>query len=471
MQLGNSLSEFYEKNGYSCPICNDVYDLKEQDKKPVLLSCAQHSICLECIRQHGAQMRTCPVCRANIVYTPNPMPNSLLLNMMEMAKNMFETMKKAQGETHSNAPAPKPAPMEISRPPMPVPEKFELVTFTKERWNHVSVCDQILNIMPTVVQAMGWNNDAKELQKDFDPMSKQWVLFLENGVAKGFSWLKPMGSGHFEIHWTGITERSQETYYKFWKLLFNKVKAERRVADKDDWRNYSLTCYFNYDNPEELKQFERIQAQLKPFNVRINHTGIERNWGKEILSLQIKFQAFCFQRPGHEIRDLPKDENLSIAQDVSFEDKLKPQIDDLLDNSQGKLGFVFNMMYPNASSRQSWNPQLGRYETSPEYLELESIKNRFRANPETFFVYKLDGRVRGFIDFTVQGSAISVRNCRLLPDAQKFAGHFVEQFCKWAMAKESESIKAGVSATHIAWPNLNSYIRPIQDAISANADF
>jgi hypothetical protein len=329
----------------------------------------------------------------------------------------------------------------VAKPePMQIPANFKSLQWCDLLWNFKDVNSEMLSILHSVVRAMNWSADAGELQKDFNANSKEWLLFydLATKVSKGMVWLKTVSYGQYEMHWCGVTECTQQNYLEVFKQLLAMVEAKKLPSD-NGWKILSLTAYFNYDN--ELKLLEWVTKLLVSLDMRFEIVYLHKHWGT-----QAKVTAYPIPKPGHPQLPLSMDNTKILEQDLPFHESIKPQLEQCL-NVAG-LNAIFRLMSMDA--------------INPEYQVIQ-LKNEFIESPQNFFVYTVEEKVKGFIQFERKVGNIVVKNCKLLADTYKFADHFIQQFLEWAT--KSPSYAKNVGAKEVNFVCKNSLPPALQDAI------
>lgn len=441
--LKRSLTEMYSEEGFVCPLCTEVFDQEDPKRKPIMLTCAQHNICRECFDEYKPKnLNTCPECR-NIIVLNLPIVNSTVISAMDTAKKLFLRLNAAKTQS---APEQAAAPKLIPQvQPTLVPKDFETMTFCEYKWDSRNVSKEIEQIIPAVVKAMNWQAEEAELRSKFNSKKDEWILFLDTATntPKGFTCLENPRDCEFVIHWTGITEQNQELYIDFYKHILRHVESKRRNTP-NDWRDVSLSIILSSVNEHEF--YRRIAGLLLARNMHFDSYRIVKNWG-----VQRKLTVYPCEGPYNQPKnELRLDETKELAFNVPYPNSIRNVMNRVLANDVHNLTAIFKLMTVN--------------ERYPESA-IERLQSKFMMSPEDYFVYVIDEKAAGFIQFTRESlEQLSVVNCRLLPHQQQYANHFLEQFMHWALSKES--MGKGLSAKQVRFSNFEDCPPVIQKAIN-----
>lgn len=427
--ISNSFADYLEEKGYLCPVCYENFEInppdlikvpKQFNKQPTQLSCQQHNICIACFEAHRNNFKLCPVCRAPLTFSASdPKPNSQVISAIEAVKNLWEQLNPSVGNdnslyTVSKKPALKPFNMEINQL---LPQSFECLSLAEAHWQHKNVGDEIAALLPSIVEGMQWKEVAQELLKDFQTTAKQWVLLVNqiNQESLGIACLKSDNHMQWESHWTGVKENNLELYLELYKHLLAAVEKRKR-NDGSDWRNLSLTTFFNYDTEE--KWFNHILSALQAHNIRYEIVYLHRKFPNNFELHQAKLTTFPCKKEGHIQKPLILDNQKRLESDMPFEEYAKPVVTLYLE----KLGL--NLLFRFWASEVP-NQEAASYE----------IKQAFLKEPQNFFVYTIQGRAKGFMWFRRNNGNLEITSCKLLADSHKYADHFIQNFIVWATTK------------------------------------
>lgn len=429
----NGLTDFLEKNGYSCPMCLDNFettapDLKkypdQPNRQPTQLSCRQHNLCIACFEEHRNQIKTCPMCKEPLTFTASkPMPNSQVISGIDAVKNLWQQLnsnvgkdKDAEGPVAKKPALVKPVGMEIDQQ---IPEHYECVTFAEAQLNHKNVGEEIATLLPSIVNGMKWQDVANELQNDYYSSPKNWVLFTDSQKQEsiGIACLKTINNMQWESHWAGVKENKVDLYLELYKQMLSYVEGKKN-NNSMDWRNISLTSYFNYDTEE--KWFAYIIQVLQQHNIRYEITYQHRKFPNNFELHQAKLTTYPCKKDGHLQTPLALDKQKGLARDTSFDDLAKTELNRCMETCGLKTLAIY------------WAK-----DAAPNNVEsaARDLKDAFYRESQNFFIYMIDGQAKGFIRFVRKNGHLDVISCKLLGDSFKFADHFMKQFLDWATTK------------------------------------
>lgn len=388
MNVEQSLQEILDQN-YSCAICLENYNEK---RKPIL-TCNLHDVCMECFKQINNNL--CPTCKQPWLGS-KVVVNSQKQSSLDLVKKIWEQKNSQQASC--------PQPLKEEAKPL-IPEQFGFFTLCEMVWQYKHFEDQFQAALPYVLDVMQWRPLVREL---LTSSSKNWFLLTDsrNQSVKGFVQLMNKGEGHFEAHWGGVTEQIPELYLELYKRLLATVLHNSPI----NWQETSLTLIFNYDTEE--KWLKLILKFLLDSNIRYDLLHIHRNWGT-----QSKLIAYPCCKPGHEQKMIESDPGIVLEGNVPFEQWILPRIKSYLENPE------LNQLFRIA----------GRNEEN-----FNLIKRTFATNPQNFFIYMIEGKPAGFIEFDrYNGELLWIQQCALFPDCYKYKQHFISQFKEWATTKPS----------------------------------
>lgn len=447
-------NEFFEREGYTCTACLDPFSFSVKEKKPVQLCAKQHSYCLACFEDYRRKITSCPECRGPLTFAAGPaVPDRIQVDLMEKLWKAEERVRAATSAGSVPAAASSSAASAAASPAganpagkvqrveqSPVPERFECHSLCETVWQFRSISEDIETALPTIVDVMRWQGEIQELRGEYQKDPMQWFLFFDprDRTTKGIAQLK-FANNRWEAHWSGITENNPALYVELYKYLLLSVENTQKRNDGNDWKNVSLTNYFNYDT--ERRWFDNVEDMLRQHHIYYDKVRLYKNWGT-----QIQLTAYPCCKPGHEQRRVELDPNKVLKRDEPFETWITPQVTQYFENL--KLNTLFRLLALDSANAEHAANQ---------------TKIAFSREPQNFFVYTIDGQAKGYMHFLRQDGNLSVQSCKLSRDCLKYADHFIQKFVEWAKTKPIYS--AGVSAKEVAFPCRDSAPVAIRDAI------
>ncbi len=413
--------EFLISQDLCCVICAEPYSVSKRDKMPTQLTCSQHSICIQCLVESGQGWNACPFCRRAITVSLTPEPNSELISSIDRVTvlwNQIEALKTSSSttsstETVSSSAASSSQVVEPLR--MAVPNMFHCASLCEGVLQYKDVGHEIETILPHVLETMGWGGEKKELVTEFLAKPQEWVVFTSQSdqQTKGFACLRSVSNGKWEAHWSGAIENDPSLYLEMYKSLLITVRATGSNS-QNDWKDISLTSFFNYDT--EYRWLNGVQQMLVSHQLRYELQYLHRNWGT-----QVKITVYPYNKPGHPHQSMPIESTMNLERSVEstmLDTWIKHYLEDY------GLNALFRQSIPHGSSKE-------RLEEIANYRKMQ-----FQNMPQNFFVYLIDGRAQGFVQFNrVTGEALEVAMCGLSLDNVKYADHFIQQFIEWATTK------------------------------------
>ncbi len=447
-----TLSDYLEDQGYACCICQDTYDTNDRNKKPTLLSCEQHNICIACFEANVNTLKTCPECRAPLTFKGGPiLPNTSLVKAMESVAQLWNQMHALK----NNAPMPAAVPaMPIERPKPQVPNIFSSLSLCNKFYQFKSSEDEIAAALPSVIQAMGWHDVAKELESEFQKDIQSWFRMVENDdnqSINGVVQLCKVSNHIWEMHWAGVTKDNIELYLDFYKHILFFIKRVDGFSSIDcNWKTASISTNFNY--LKEEKWLNAVLGFLNSTKIRYELVYLHPHWGT-----QAKLKVYPIPPPHHVQWDFDISLNHALIPYKSLNSWMERAVQNILED------FKLKMLFRVLASKGAEN-------ILEQELRTEGFCNAFKEHPAQHFVYCIDGKAEGVIRFGIDGMNkskgkifVNGSYCLLSPHCLKYADHFIEQFAEWA--KANPSYAKGVKATEIEFVNYEKIFPQLRDAI------
>lgn len=411
----SALTDYLDEQGFACKICLGVYSSDDKVHYPVQLSCHKHNLCYSCYEKaiKTQQPKNCPECRAPVRYLPDDLKaNSQTIQAIDAVKGLLTPKNSTAVSSSSSSALSTPAAISSSSSDrkQEIPEKFECKSVYDKVEEYTSIDDLFENALPQIVDVMQWENVLGELSTEFAKNAGQWRVLLDqrDRSPKGFAQYTQAPSGEFMIQWTAVMEKDPTAFPMLYTAFLLDVK-KRATGAPDDWKKIRLTMCFNYDGEE--KWFDEVVNMLKNNHIRHEIHYHDRDWG-----CQVQLTAYPCPKPGHT-QTLPQQDIFLRLQSIPpFEKWIARTLDPILDPAQYNLGNVFRWV---------------KHESNPDEAA-EKIKTVFLRNPEDFFIYTIDGKAAGFMQFTRKDGFLIVQACALTPSNLKYADHFIQQFLEWA---------------------------------------
>lgn len=407
MNVRQSLDEFFESKGFSCPLCLDSYSLSDKSKKPTLLSCAQHNVCIECLRStlSPAQNIKCPICREVIVINlGNIKTNSQTISSMETIKELWES---SQGNA-----APLPAPSSAAAPVVVAPPQVKQLAIPATFQSYL-LCDEVEKlkeevvdlevIFPEIIHAMKWQGVEGELRQDYRDNPSQWVTLVDTEANKilGAAWMKPIEPPRkWEVHWLGVASRDKDDYFAIYQALGQRVESLSN-NNRDDWKIFSLAAYFNYDTEKDW--MIHVQRKLIEMERNFDVESLHKHWGT-----QKKVTLFPCRKAQHTQNNFILKDNYKVQSSKTLSQVLQPLTEKYLKEIKLEVA-ITQWCYEN------------NFPCNP-------IMEAFQRKPESFYIYTIGGRAQGFIQFEKRANEIDVLRCCLHSLSRSFAEHFIREF-------------------------------------------
>lgn len=453
--IESNLDKYLEEKNLTCGICSAVYNGKEY--KPMVLSCIMHSICLECITGNSKNLTSCPFCRKAIVINQDSLvPDIRTIERVQEAVEKFH--KKSQKAKEVKDHNPQLTPIEKSRTPIDVPEKFEIVSFAEDCFNFVDVGVEMQRIATRVLSSMGWDGDqavANDFYSVFKPQSSDWILFREKATGKAIGFAQfilakdAYNKTKYEAHWIGSIEKDPNIHYEFFKQMVNLVASRRIQPCSNDWEEYSLKSIFNYDNPYEETVRKKIVVQLEALDIRVSTTEKIRRFSQQFCLHQRTVEVFPVEKPGHPQKELKNSESYEICARSDLQTSINPKVSLCLDPHGFHLrNFFFSTVQNTVNTDR----------------DTILLVDEFKKNPQNYFIYVVNGQARGYVQLERNDGRFVVKNCKLAIQQKNYAEHFIQEFKKWATT--TPCFSKGQSAKGVSFDeHFMSFNVIIQNAI------
>lgn len=434
-----------------CYLCLEEYSTVTRERKPYLLPCAEHTICIECVEKQFQELNLCGLCKKPIkLEKQNPFqPSSLVLNQINMLITAWNLKQVSGGNASAAAAAAGRLPdaqiAKISlRDNAPVPANFACLSLVKDFFEARDIVGEIEAALPGVVQAMGWQAAIQQFDETFRNEMPTWYLISDRtNTVKGMAQIKCQApnKSKWEVNWLGVTQDSPEQYVEVYINILGALEKQK-TGLSTDWKEVSLTTTFNYDTEE--KWLESVKAMLVARHLRFDISHIFNN-----LATQVVLTVYPCCKEGH-LQQTPTQNPNSIIEGVnshSFENVVQPKIIDYLERLYLETLF------------QAWSK-----EKANGTSQLVTIRTAFRENPQDFFIYTIDGIAAGFVQFSRQQGQLVVEQCGLLKEQEQYAQHFIQQFVQWA--KTTPCYAKEVPAKDVSFANKHQLPEIIQKAIN-----
>lgn len=439
----NSLEGFFEDKGYFCPVCLEPYNLTERSKQPTL-TCQQHNVCIDCLTNCGNDWKTCPTCRDVFKFDITKInPNSQIITAMETIKSLWEQLSKAAPAAAAMA-APQPAvaaPVVVEQPkPLAIPENFKTHFLCQEIKKINDETPNIAAAFNHIVQVMNWNTVDVELYNDFRENNSSWVALCDknsNEILGTGRLSETQSKGAWEVHWMGVTHQSEKDYVELYKHIAHFIESQAS-DNRDDWKNYSLTSYYNYDTEE--KWLDNVVDMFHEHHRRYDLVTLYRTWGT-----QRKLTLFPCRKAGHVQNNFILDQNYRLIPNTKVEDEI------------ALLTHKYLTDYRLETAITKW--------AAENATSAGPILNAFKTAPKSFYVYTLEDRAKGFIEFQLKEAQIKVNRCCLLNESLKYADHFISQFM--TVVRTQLTLSNHVVAKKVTFTYYDDLQPRIREAIDA----
>lgn len=406
-----SLSDFLEARGFFCSICTEVYNPNDPNKKPTMLSCEQHNICIGCLQMMKNRLGTCPECRAPLTFKAVPAVNSATINGMEMATELWKALygpKDVEAEAQRARVGQQPVqPAE----PLFIPENFTIISLDAIAKKQKDSGEVISAALPSVIETMNWREVAKELEQDFHKSEKEWIYICDTAadITRGIAWIQNPKYNEWETHWCGVTTPNEALYVECYKGILQCILPKVRSNMGNEWQTFSLSTYFNYATEE--KWLLAVQRFLIEHTIRHELFYHFKHWG-----CQAQLKVYPISKGGRYQKDFNFNPQWSLEQWKTPQEMLAPAVKRILEVVG--LGSVFR--------------QCAAENNEPEE-KVGFLKDLYINNPLNFFVYALENQAKGFVYYTkTRYGGLQVQNCGLVDGSKKCADHFIQSFFDWA---------------------------------------
>lgn len=308
---------------------------------------------------------------------------------------------------------------------------------------YTSMDDLLENALPQIVEVMGWGSVLGNLKAEFAKNASNWCVLLDqrDRSPKGFAQYTQAPTGEFVIQWTAVMEKDPTAYPMLYTAFLLDVQ-KRAKGTADDWKEIRLKTYFNYDGEE--KWFDEVVNMLTKNHIRHEIHYHDKAWG-----CQVQLTAYPCPKPGH-MQTLPQqDPSLRLQSIPHLEKWIAPALAPILNPDQHNLSKLFHLW-----ATRSPNPDEAE----------QKITSTFSKKPEDFFIYTLNGKAEGFMQFTRKDGFLVVQECRLARSNLKYADHFIQQFLEWATNFPIYAREVPAKGAH--FPHKEVLPRELQTAIA-----
>lgn len=257
-----SLSDFFKQKGYFCPSCKDLYSLVDSSKKPTLLSCAQHNVCIGCLESLGNEWENCPTCSKSIVVDLTKVePNSLTMTAMEDIKDLWAVIQQKIDEVPVES-------VQVAAKPVVDPEQYENLMLCEA---YAKCQSRVADIRALKIQMVNlrFEESVKRwarkfgitsdfILEDFKTKPECFFVYSISGRAQGFFQFE-INNGQLNIRRWGLLDESMEYQTHFFREFFLAVKPHLNLEyDAHPVITYSRNVNEPATFCDELKSAERF---------------------------------------------------------------------------------------------------------------------------------------------------------------------------------------------------------------------